>query len=177
MPLLVISGCSGAGKSTLIAELARRGHLVFDEPGRQVVKEERASGGDALPWTNGAKFAERCIALALEHIAAARGHAGTAFCDRSLIDAVSHLEHVALPVPKAALRALAARPYHRRVFMTPPWPEIFATDAERRQGFADAAAEYDRLLATYRARSYETVAIPKRPPAARADFVVAQMAG
>jgi hypothetical protein len=31
---VVISGCSGGGKSTLLAELARRGQAVVEEPGR-----------------------------------------------------------------------------------------------------------------------------------------------
>jgi len=29
---VVLSGCSGGGKSTLLAELARRGHSVVEEP-------------------------------------------------------------------------------------------------------------------------------------------------
>jgi predicted ATPase len=35
---VVISGCSGGGKSTLLAELARRGHAVVEEPGRRIVQ-------------------------------------------------------------------------------------------------------------------------------------------
>ena len=50
--LVVVSGCSGGGKSTLLAEMARRGYLVFPEPGRQIVKEELFIGGDGLPWDN-----------------------------------------------------------------------------------------------------------------------------
>ncbi len=48
--LVVISGCSGGGKSTLLAELARRGHAVVEEPGRRIVAQELARGGPALPW-------------------------------------------------------------------------------------------------------------------------------
>jgi predicted ATPase len=36
---IVLSGCSGGGKSTLLAALQRRGFAVFEEPGRQIVKE------------------------------------------------------------------------------------------------------------------------------------------
>src|ERR1700731_4002644 len=36
--------------------------------------------------------------------------------------------------------------YHRRVFLTPPWPEIYVTDPERRHGLEKALAEYCRLL-------------------------------
>jgi predicted ATPase len=47
---ILLSGCSGGGKSTLLAELAQRGFATIEEPGRRVVREELASGGDALPW-------------------------------------------------------------------------------------------------------------------------------
>ena len=62
--LVVVSGCSGGGKSALIAEMAARGYRIFPEPGRQVVKEEALIGGEALPWPDPRRFAERCIARA-----------------------------------------------------------------------------------------------------------------
>ena len=37
---VVISGCSGGGKSTLLAELARRGYAVVEEPGRRIIVDE-----------------------------------------------------------------------------------------------------------------------------------------
>lgn len=172
---IVISGCSGGGKSTLLAELARRGHRTFAEPGRDIVKAEMASGGDALPWTNPQNFLERCIALAIDHINASQSEP-RAFFDRSLIDAVSALEHLKLTVPETAQRALEARPYAHRLFMVPPWPERFATDAERRHTFEEAVAEYDRLLIAYRKRGHEVVILPKRDLAARADFVMIEAA-
>ena len=50
--LIVITGCSGGGKSTLLAELAGAGEQVFEEPGRQIVKEQDLIHGPAQPWTN-----------------------------------------------------------------------------------------------------------------------------
>ena len=168
---IIISGCSAGGKSTLLAELARRGHRTFAEPGREVVKAELASGGDALPWINPQRFAERCIALAIEHIKTSETEP-RAFFDRSLIDAVSALEHVRLPVPDEARSALEARPYAHRVFMAPPWPELFETDAERRHTFEDSKAEYDRLLISYETHGHKIVLIPKQPVERRADFIL-----
>ncbi|WP_342236107.1 AAA family ATPase, partial [Inquilinus sp. OTU3971] len=64
---VVISGCSGGGKSTLLAELGRRGHEVVEEPGRRIVKQERETGGRALPWVDGTAFARRGRARADGH--------------------------------------------------------------------------------------------------------------
>ena len=45
---VVLSGCSGAGKSSLLSELERRGFSIYEEPGRQVVKEQLYIGGPQL---------------------------------------------------------------------------------------------------------------------------------
>jgi predicted ATPase len=60
--------------------------------------------------------------------------------------------------------------------MAPPWPELFATDAERRHTFADAEAEFERLLRDYPRFGYELVQIPKRALASRANFVLDALA-
>ncbi|WP_225768752.1 AAA family ATPase [Inquilinus sp. Marseille-Q2685] len=171
---VVISGCSGGGKSTLLAELARRGHAVVEEPGRRIVKEELESGGRALPWVDGPAFARRAIVLALADRAAAEGRPGWVFFDRGLVDAASALQHM---TGEPALETLArSNPYHRRVFLTPPWPEIYGTDPERRHGLDAALEEYERLLQDYPTLGYEVVILPKTGVAERAEFVLATLA-
>lgn len=170
---VVLSGCSGGGKSTLLEELGRRGHAIVPEPGRRIVQEELARGGTALPWLDIAAFARRAIAIALSDRAAMRGHAGLVFFDRGLIDAASALE-AAGGEPLLATLAAEHR-YNRQVFLTPPWPEIYAGDPERRHDLAAARAEYERLEAAYPALGYEVVILPKVPVAERADFVLARL--
>ena len=72
---VVLSGCSGAGKSSLLSELGRRGFPIYEEPGRQVVKEQLYIGGDALPWGNVSQFLELTISRSIHHmVTAARRH-------------------------------------------------------------------------------------------------------
>ena len=170
---IVLSGCSGGGKSTLLEELSRRGHATVEEPGRRIVQEELARGGAALPWHDLAAFARRAIVMALADREAMRDHPGPVFFDRGLIDAAAVLEaHSGEPV----LAPLAAQHrYNARVFLTPPWPEIYGSDPERRHRFEAACAEYERLERTYPALGYETVILPKVSVAERADFVLARL--
>lgn len=173
-PFVVISGCSGGGKSTLLLELAQRGHATVEEPGRRIVREELLGAGRALPWIDEAAFARRAIALALVDRAAASRNAGWVFFDRGLIDAASALEHL---TGKPSLTILAqANRYHRHVFLTPPWPEIYVTDPERRHGMEKAVVEYHRLLDVYPALGYEAHILPKISVAERADFVLRVLA-
>ena len=167
---VVISGCSGGGKSTLLAELGRRGHTVIEEPGRRIVIEEMNNGGSALPWVDMTAFAHRAIVLALADRNSAAASAGWIFFDRSLIDAV------------VALQLLTREPvfeefgqthrYHRRVFLAPPWPELYLIDRERHHNPAAAVAEYFRLLKAYPSLGYEVSVLPRVGVVERADFVL-----
>jgi predicted ATPase len=166
---VVISGCSGGGKSTLLAELGRRGHSIVDEPGRRIVQQELQNGGVALPWKDGQAFARRAIALALEDRAAATALNGWVFFDRGLVDAAAFLQHL---TDEPVLAALAqSHRYHRTVFLTPPWPEIYVNDPERRHGIEAAEAEYSRLLEAYPALGYKVSLLPKVNVSERADFI------
>ncbi|VIO72376.1 hypothetical protein CI1B_40210 [Bradyrhizobium ivorense] len=171
---VLISGCSGGGKSTLLVELRARGYRVVEEPGRRIIADELASGGKALPWIDPAAFLRRAIEVALGDMGLAKAHSGWVFFDRGLVDAASALQAL---TGEPVLRPLCAtHRYHRRVFMAPPWPEIYVTDPERRHDFEAAAAEHQRLIETLPALGYDVISLPKTSPSARADFVLATLA-
>jgi len=171
---VVISGCSGGGKSTLLLELGRRGYATVEEPGRRIVQEEMRGDGLALPWVDATAFARRAIALAITDRAVAKGAAGWVFFDRGLIDAAAALQHL---TGEPALATLGqAHRYHRRVFLTPPWPEIYVADTERRHGLDAAIAEYQHLLEVYPSLGYAVTILPEIDVAARADFVLRSLA-
>ncbi|GLU45411.1 AAA family ATPase [Allomuricauda sp. NBRC 101325] len=51
-PYYVITGGPGVGKTTLLHELKQRGFMVVPEIARELIKEQQAIDGDALPWKN-----------------------------------------------------------------------------------------------------------------------------
>ncbi|CAN7194269.1 AAA family ATPase [Rhizobium sp. LjRoot98] len=171
---VVISGCSGGGKSTLLAALSARGYAVVEEPGRRIVEDEAKGNGSALPWVNMTAFARRAVAMALEDRNAAGRYQGWVFFDRGLVDAAAALEHVT--GEPALAKFCQAHRYHKRVFLVPPWPEIYVTDPERRHGLDAAVAEYDRLLRAYSLLGYDICILPKTGIAERADFVLQTLA-
>ena len=170
--LNLISGCSGGGKSTLLMVLKARGHHVVEEPGRRVVEAEEAHGGDALPWLDMEAFLQRTLSLAIEDFEAARALPGPVFFDRGIIDALSGLQHLTGQVPDGVARRYR---YADVVFLTPPWPEIYETDAARRHGLDDAVAEYDRLNAAFPEFGYKTQILPKTSPDERADLILSTL--
>ena len=66
--------------------------------------------------------------------------------------------------------------FYRRVFLAPPWPEIYVLDRERRHNLEAALIEYSRLLETYPSLGYETIILPKVGVSERADFVLHTLA-
>lgn len=169
---VIISGCSGGGKSTLVSELKRRGHAVVLEPGRRIVAEELKAAGDALPWLDLTAFAHRAVAMSLDDRGIAAKKRGFVFFDRGLIDAAAALEHATgTPV----LKIYGSERYHRHVFVTPPWPEIYVNDFGRRHDFHEAVAEYERLLTAYTSLDYVVDVLPKIDVADRADIILERL--
>ena len=167
---IIISGCSGGGKSTLLAELGLRGYAVVEEPGRRIVREEIERKGSALPWADSAAFLRRAIEMSLADRVLARSLGGWVFFDRGLIDAAAGLQELTSQPVLAPLRN--SHRYHPRVFLAPPWPEIYQNDPERRHDLDSALAEYSRLLEVYPSLGYDVVLLPKVAVAERADFVL-----
>jgi predicted ATPase len=70
------------------------------------------------------------------------------------------------------LKAAGTFRYNRRVFIAPPWPEIFSEDRERKQDFDEAARTYEAMVTTYTELGYELVEIPRVSVLDRANFVL-----
>jgi predicted ATPase len=141
-----------------------------EEPGRRIVLEEIKGNGSALPWLDMDAFLHRAIELALADRALASALKGWVFFDRGLIDAASGLQESSGKPVLASLHH--THRYHRRVFLTPPWPEIYQADSERRHDLDIAIAEYTRLLDAYPSLGYEVFILPKMSVEERADFVL-----
>ena len=157
----------------LLVELRQRGFVTIEEPGRRIVAQELKRGGRALPWIDAVAFARRAIEVSLADRAIADVSAAWVFFDRGLIDAAAALEHLTgEPVVKSLG---SAHRYNKRVFLAPPWPEIYVLDEERRHDFVEAVAEYDRLIAVYPALGYDVHVLPKVSVAERANWILASL--
>lgn len=175
--LVVISGGPGAGKTTLLLELARRGFRCAAEVARQIIQEQVRDGGNALPWGD----RERYCRLMLERsIASYREHAelgGTIFFDRGIPDTFCYARLVGLLLEEEAFAACNLYRYAVRVFLAPPWQEIYTVDTERKQSYDEVVRTYHLMVDAYGDCGYEVVEIPRTSPVERADFVLGMLVG
>ncbi|AGH51573.1 hypothetical protein G432_19390 (plasmid) [Sphingomonas sp. MM-1] len=171
----IITGGPGSGKSTLIAALAAEGFDHMPEAGRAIIRDQLAIGGTALPWADRAAFAELMLGWELRSWHEAHDRAGPVIFDRGVPDVVGYLHLCSLPVPAAVDRAADLFRYQRRVFIAPPWPEIFVGDAERKQSPEEAEATYQAMVTVYASLRYELVALPRAPVPERVRFIRARI--
>ncbi|WP_171165769.1 AAA family ATPase [Streptomyces sp. I05A-00742] len=168
---VVVTGGPGAGKSTLIDALENVGFDRSREAGRGVIQDQVAIGGRGLPWTDPGLFAELmlCWELRSYHDAAARP--GTVLFDRGVPDIVGYLRLEGRPVPGHMVTAAHRHRYHHRVFVAPPWPEIYERDTERKQSYEEAVRTHEAMVTAYAEFGYETVELPRTTVGERARFV------
>jgi predicted ATPase len=174
--LWIITGGPGSGKSTLIGALAARGLDSMPEAGRAIIQDQVAIGGDALPWSDRRAFAELMLSWEMRSYRAAVNLSGPVIFDRGIPDVAGYLRLSGLPVPTHVEKAAQTFRYNRRVFIAPPWPQIFMQDAERKQSPEEARATYEVMIKTYSKLGYELIQIPQLPVDQRAQFVLAKIA-
>lgn len=170
--LFVVTGGPGSGKSTLIEALERAGFARSIEAGRGVIQDQVTIGGRALPWCDPSAFAELMLCWEMRSYHMAHERAGPFFFDRGVPDVVGYLRLLGLPVPKHMEKAAEVFRYDRRVFIAPPWPEIFGQDRERKQSLDEAVRTYEAMVATYGGYGYELLELPRAPVEERVRFVI-----
>jgi predicted ATPase len=168
----ILTGGPGSGKTTLIAALGEAGYPHSSEAGRGVIRYQVAIGGRALSWRDPAAFAERMLCWEMRSHHLAREQAGPTFFDRGMPDVAGYLRLLGLPVPAHVAKAVEAFRYNRRVFIAPPWPDIFRQDSERRQSFDEAVRTYEAMVATYGEYGCELIELPRSSVAERVRFVI-----
>jgi predicted ATPase len=170
--LFVVTGAPGAGKTTLLDAAAAHGLLVGREAARGVIQAQTAIDGPALQWRDSARFAELMLDRDMQTHSALLSGPGPALCDRGIPDLVAYGRIMGLTETDHFARAAKLCRYNRTVFFAPPWREIFATDAERIEGWEHAQRIYEPMRGAYVELGYRIVELPKAPVAERLAFVL-----
>jgi predicted ATPase len=174
---IVLTGGPGAEKTTLLDALSQAGFATAGEVGRAVIKDQMRVMGRALPWIDPPLYAEVMMSWEMRSYRLHAAQGGLRFFDRGIPDVIGYLRLCGLPVPEHMHRATEAFRYGNRVFLLPPWPEIFKQDHERKQTIEEARRTYEAMAETYAELGYELVEVPRLSVGERMEFVVEAASG
>jgi len=165
----VLTGGPGVGKTMLLRHLAALGEIVVEENARAVIRDEAAAGGTGVPWLDNRRFCDLTTTRDVADFDRLAGETGRVFFDRGIMDMWGAN---GTPPSPDLVEAVRTRRYNAQVFVFPPWREIYAPDAERKQDWAEAEATFGRVMTGMRELGYEPVVVPKASVEARAAFVL-----
>jgi len=165
----VLTGGPGVGKTTLIRQLAAMGECVVGESARAVIREQTDAGGEGVPWRDNDLYVRLCAERDIASFDGLADESRPVFFDRGIID--SYRANGAVPSPMLH-EAIRTRRYNRMVFLFPPWPEIYQTDAERRQSWAEAERTFQVIAKALPELGYAPLVVPRDSVERRAAFVL-----
>ncbi|MFN0254790.1 AAA family ATPase [Pedobacter ureilyticus] len=171
----VITGGPGVGKTTLLNELAKRDYHIVPEHARAIIKQEIDNGRDGLPWGNKERYTHLMLEAAVLSYHAVQTNKEFHFFDRGILDAICYADMVDIEISAKMDQLAKGLRYNNKVFILPPWQEIYHTDEERKQTWQEALYTFSQMKATYLNYGYELVEVPIDTVQNRADFVIRQI--
>jgi predicted ATPase len=127
--LFVLTGAPGTGKSAILDRL-RAELRCEDEPAREVIAEQRASGGRGTWDQDPSLFVGLLLQRSIEKCEAARRSGEKTLFDRGIPDCVVYAIRAGAD-PEPSLTAVDAFRYEPNVLFLKPWSDIYTTDEER----------------------------------------------
>ena len=165
----VLTGSPGSGKTTLLQAIQSEYITCFEEVFRVLFLQAKDRGVDS-------PFQDEPIALSEEIIkwrvadfnaaAVSKIH----LYDRGIHDAIAYLDGIEVEVPKQFIEIGKSHIYDK-VFILPPWQDIFANDQERIENFNESEAIHNELVSTYTAYGMTPIVVPKLPVEKRVFFI------
>ena len=173
--IIVIIGGPGTGKTTLIDGLVQKGFCCYPEISRQVTAQAQQQGIEQLFLENPLLFSE----LLLEgrkkqfHDAHQEPH-NIVFLDRGIPDVLAYMHYIGDSYPPFFDEACKEHIY-TKIFILPPWEDIYVSDQERYENFEQAQLIHDHLVETYQNYGYKLIEVPKDTVDKRILFILDQI--
>lgn len=169
---IVLTGGPGTGKTSIISALEKMGHCCFHEVSREITREAQEKGIEQLFIDNPLLFSEMLLKGRIQqHFDAEAASKNMVFLDRGVPDVVAYMNYFRNKYPPNFKNACQEYKYDR-VFIFPPWKQIYKADNERYESYDQAVALHNELLDTYISHGYKPVEVPCGSIDTRAHFIL-----
>ena len=175
----MITGGPSTGKTSVIKLLESLGYLCIHELIRSMTAAEKKDDASRDFVTNpilsvenpeafNTKLLEGRIA---QYQSIAKKNEKVIFFDRGIPDVHSYMNCFGQPYNKKFEQPAYDFRYDR-IFLMPPWLEIYAPDAERFESYEESVRIFSSLKKTYQNFGYDIILIPKGSVTERTDFIL-----
>jgi predicted ATPase len=159
--IIVIIGGPGTGKSSIIKGLETKGYCCYPEISREVTLEAQKRGIEQLFLEDPLLFSQMLLDGRIKQFNNAQNEPHQwVFIDRGIPDVIAYLDYIGDDFPEHFDSACRKNVY-TKIFMLPPWEEIYESDSERYENFEQAKTIYKHLTKTYTDYGYNLIEVPK----------------
>ena len=169
----IITGGPGGGKTSLLENLATHGYNFVPETARQIIKQRLAKG--LAPRPDPGTFAQQIFVQDWKNFVSNSDLSSLLFFDRSFMDSACMLLDSDSKSYDNIRNTHLTNRYNNKVFITPPWKQIYRTDDERDQSFEQSIEVYQRLAKWYKEHDYDVIVLPKDTIENRTKFILTQL--
>ena len=170
--IIVIIGGPGTGKSTIIDGLIKQDFCCYPEISRQVTLEAKKQGIEQLFLENPLLFSELLLEGRKNQFKNAVDEThNIVFIDRGIPDVLAYMHYIGDSYPIHFDLACRENLY-TKIFILPPWEEIYQSDEARYENFEQAKLIHNHLVETYKNYGYEPIEVPKETLANRILFIL-----
>lgn len=172
---IVITGGPGSGKTSLIKYLENQGHQVMHEISREVILEAQREGIEQLFLENPILFSAKLLEGRLKQFRDGEDcQTQILFYDRGMPDVTAYMDFVNTHYPENFSEICLTYKYDK-IFVLPPWEEIYEQDNERYESFEQAEELYYFLKNGYENYGYKTYEVPVGTIKKRAEYILTQV--
>ena len=155
---------------TVLHALQLRGYAVATDSARNIIQARKGSSLSPRPVP--LEFAQAILREEIRQYGEQASRSGLIFFERGVVDALGMLQELGA-LPENELQGLLSEyPYHRQVFLFPPWEAIYVNDSERDQTFVEAVRVCRKASEWYQRCGYGVVEVPKVGVAERCVYVL-----
>ncbi|PWA05435.1 AAA family ATPase [Flavobacterium psychrotolerans] len=173
--IIVIIGGPGTGKTTIIDTLIASGYCCYPEISREVTLEAKKQGIEQLFLENPLLFSELLLEGRKKQFKNAQNEPHEiVFLDRGIPDILAYMHYIGDSYP-AFFDAACKEHIYSKIFILPPWEEIYVSDDARYENYEQAKLIYYHLTETYQNYGYELIEVPKDSVDKRILFILEQI--
>lgn len=170
--IIVITGGPGTGKTTIIDGLIEQGYSCFPEISRQITLEAKKQGIEQLFLEKPLLFSELLLeGRKKQYESATQDTYEIVFLDRGIPDILAYMHYIGDSYPAFFDQACNEIRYSK-IFVLPPWEDIYVSDEARYENFEQAKLIFDHLKETYANYNYQLIEVPTGKVEERIQFIL-----